>query len=95
MKRKIQMIYNVCTMAGEYQVQNQRFWRRNFLRLEKAIGAAREQHAEMADDERYTLVVADNDNVFFLIHQGEEYTQASKPTALEKADELVTLADEN
>jgi hypothetical protein len=82
-------------MAGEYQVQNQRFWRKNFMVLEKAIGAARQQHAEMANDERFTLVVAEDDNVFFLLHQGEEYTQTSTPTALEKADELGTLADEN
>jgi len=82
-------------MAGEYQIDNQRFWRKDFMKLEKAIVAARQQHAEMANDERYTLVIADDDNVFFLIYQGEEYTQASTPTALEKADELITLADEN
>jgi hypothetical protein len=72
MKRKVSMKYNVCTMAGAYQIENQRFWRKNFMGLEKAIFATRQQHAEMANDVRYTLVVA-----------------------LEKADTLVSLANEN
>jgi hypothetical protein len=43
-----------CNVCGAYQIENQRLWRKNFTGLDKAILAAREQHAEIANNERYT-----------------------------------------
>ena len=85
------MEYDVCTIIGDCPIENQRPWYSHFRELATAIGAAREQHAKKATAEHYTIVSTQNDDVFYLIHQGIEYTPTSKPTALEKVDELGEL----
>jgi hypothetical protein len=82
------MEYDVFTMIGDCPIENQRPWYSQFTELGEAIDAAREQHAKMATTKHYTIVSTRYDDVFYLIHQGIEYTPTSKPTALNKADEL-------
>ena len=85
------MEYDVCTMIGDCSIDNQRLWYSHFTELVKAIDAAREQHAKTATARHYTIVSTQDDDVFYLIHQDIEYTPKSRPTALEKADELGEL----
>jgi hypothetical protein len=85
------MEYEVYTMIGDCPIENQRPSYSHFTELVKAIDAAREQHAKTATAKHYTMVSTQDDDVFYLIHQGVEYTPTSKPTALEKVDELGEL----
>jgi hypothetical protein len=85
------MEYDVCTMIGDSPIENQRPSYSQFTDLVEAIDAARHQHAKMATTKHYTIVSTQDDDVFYLIHQGIEYTPTSKPTALKKADELGKL----
>jgi hypothetical protein len=85
------MEYDVCTMIGDSPIENQRPSYSQFTDLVEAIDAARHQHAKMATTKHYTIVSTQDDDVFYLIHQGIEYTPTSKPTALKKADELSKL----
>jgi hypothetical protein len=85
------MVYDVCTMIGDCPIEKQRPSYSHFTELVKAIDAAREQHAKKATADHYTIVSTQDDEVFYLIHRGIEYTPTSKPTALEKVDELGEL----
>ena len=85
------MEYDVCTMIEDCPIENQRPGYSQFTELAEAIDAAREQYAKMATTKHYTIVSAQDDDVFYLIHEGIEYTPTSKPTALKKADELGKL----
>jgi hypothetical protein len=82
------MRYKVSTIIGDDPVENQRLRNKKFIKLGKAIQAARQQHAETVAEEHYTIVITNGNDVFFLAHQGDEYTQISNPTAIQKAYEL-------
>jgi hypothetical protein len=82
------MRYKVCTIIGNDPVENQRLRDKTFTKLGKAIQAARQQHGQMVSEEHYTIVITNGNDVFFLAHQGDEYTHISNPTAIQKAYEL-------
>jgi hypothetical protein len=84
------MPYEINTMVGDYPVDNQPFYGKEFTTLEQAIDVARLQHDEIGCRPRHTIVmeVDKYEKVLWLKYDGQEYDETSSPTANEKANEL-------
>jgi hypothetical protein len=92
------MTYRVCSFIGDYPLDHQMYWHREYKSKQAAMLAARFQHQMIicrADvilrkNEIYTVVIDVDENsdedVYFLINKDKEYTNPKK--ALDIANQL-------
>jgi hypothetical protein len=87
------MPYTILSFIGDYPVDKQPYWDREYIMLKSAIGFAKIQHELLCSvksdhDDLYTIVIEKDDDaiVLWIMHQGKEINDMTKANAL--ADQL-------
>jgi hypothetical protein len=86
------MPYIILTFVGDYPVEGQPNWSKEYSSISEAIKPATDQHfalKEIENDEHYTIIMDDDkdeeDDVVFLLYKGVAYRDSK---AQELADTL-------
>lgn len=85
--KEVNMTYKIVTFYGDYPVEHQKYWDKEYEKLSYAVADATEQHHLMKEeyfDNHYTVIMEDED-IVFLMYKGTAYLDNA---AQKKADEL-------